>query len=73
MAIAVVSFLLAGFVLFSNAFLLFGKLSLDPCHSQRNRDTGCRPLQVVVPGIGYFVTLDADAAGSWGFAFSCIT
>lgn len=58
MAIAVVSFLLVGFVLFSNAFnFVSASYRLTPVIPSGTGILAVRPLQVVVPGVGIFVTL----------------
>jgi len=58
MAIAVCSFLLAGFILFSNAFSFFSaSYKLTPVIAGPNGVLAIRPLQVIVPGVGILVTI----------------
>ena len=56
MGIAVTTFLLAGFVVFSNAFSFFtGSYRLTPVIPGDNGVLAVRPLNLVLPGVGMFV------------------
>ena len=58
MAIAVLTFFLAAFVIFSNSFsFLSASYKLNPVIASENGVLAIRPLQVTVPGVGILVAI----------------